>query len=103
MYCCFLFFLGLSVFYLFILSELYFLFFYFPFLGFFILLSFCSSCSDNTVFSTQLANADITYTGDGLTPKLDEASEEDEVATPVKNAKKAGPVMRFLAGFIPFL
>jgi len=58
---------------------------------------------DNTVFSTQLANADITYTGDGLTPTMDEASEEDEVATPARHAKKAGPVMRFLAGFIPFL
>ncbi len=59
--------------------------------------------SDNTVFSTQLANADITYTGDGLTPKMEEASEEDAIEAPVKDAKKAGPVMRFLAGFIPFL
>ncbi len=59
--------------------------------------------SDNTVFSTQLANADITYTGDGLTPKSESATEEEEIVAPAKNAKKAGPVMRFLAGFIPFL
>jgi len=58
---------------------------------------------DNTVFSTQLANADITYTGDGLTPKTEETPEEDDVSKPAKHAKQAGPVMRFLAGFIPFL
>ena len=58
---------------------------------------------DNTVFSAQLANADITYTGDGLTPKTEEAPEEAPVAKPAKNAKQSGPVMRFLAGFIPFL
>ncbi len=60
--------------------------------------------ADNTVFSTQLANADITYTGDGLAPRAEGSPVvEEEDADPAERAKQAGPVMRFLAGFIPFL